>query len=119
MSIETSIRDYLNAHGIKQTFISEKCGWTKQKTNSIVNGKLANYGLDRWLTLPKYVPEKDTRMLLKNCYRQYQQYSKVKTMLKNNLISLLDTTFPDVNQLFRSPARADGSEKWVDFATYQ
>ena len=77
--------------------------------------KLANYGLDRWLTLPKYVPEKDTRMLLKNCYRQYQQYSKVQTMLKNNLISLLDTTFPDVNRLFRSPARADGSEKWVDF----
>ena len=27
--------------------------------------------------------------MLKNCYRQYQQYSKVQTMLKNNLISLL------------------------------
>ena len=32
--------------------------------------------------------------MLKICYRQYQQYSKVQTMLKNNLISLLDTTFP-------------------------
>ena len=30
--------------------------------------KLANYGLDRWLTLPRYVPEEDTRLLLKNCY---------------------------------------------------
>ena len=62
--------------------------------------KLANYGLDRWLTLPRYVPEEDTRLMLKTCYRQYQQYSKVQTMLKNNLISLLDTAFPDVNRLF-------------------
>ena len=77
--------------------------------------KLANYGLDRWLTLPRYIPEEDTRLLLKNCYRQYRQYSKVQTVLKNNLISLLDTVFPNVNRLFSSPARADGSEKWVDF----
>lgn len=67
--------------------------------------KLANYGLDHWLTLPRYVPEEDTRLMLKTCYRQYQQYSKVQTMLKNNLISLLDTTFPDANRLFTSPPR--------------
>ncbi len=77
--------------------------------------KLANYGLDRWLTLPRYIPEEDTRLLLKNCYRQYKQYSKVQTVLKNNLIALLDTTFPNANRLFNSPSRADGSEKWVDF----
>ena len=77
--------------------------------------KLANYGLDHWLTLPRYVPEEDTRLMLRACYRQYQQYSKVRTMLKNNLISLLDTAFPDANRLFTSPPRADGSEKWVDF----
>lgn len=77
--------------------------------------KLANYGLDRWLTLPRYVPEEDTRLLLKNCYRQYRQYSKVQTVLKNNLISLLDTVFPNVNRLFSSPIRGDWSEKWVDF----
>ena len=77
--------------------------------------KLANYGLDHWLTLPRYVPEEDARLMLKTCYRQYQQYSKVQTMLKNNLISLLDTAFPDANRLFTSPPRANGSEKWVDF----
>ena len=77
--------------------------------------KLANYGLDRWLTLPRYVPEEGARLLLKNCYRQYRQYSKVQTVLKNNLISLLDTVFPNVNRLFSSPIRGDGSEKWVDF----
>ena len=78
--------------------------------------KLANYGLEQWLVLPRYVPEEDTRLLLKNCYRQYRQYSKVQTVLKNNLISLLDMAFPNVNRLFSSPVRKDGSEKWVDFA---
>ena len=87
----------------------------RAKTDKKDAVKLANYGLDHWLTLPRYVPEADTRLMLKNCYRQYQQYSKMQTMLKNNLISLLDTAFPDANRLFSSPARADGSEKWVDF----
>ena len=87
----------------------------KVKTDKKDAIKLANYGLDQWLELPHYVPEEDTRLMLKNCYRQYQQYSKVQTILKNNLISLLDTAFPNANRLFSSPPRADGSEKWVDF----
>lgn len=87
----------------------------RAKTDKKDAVKLANYGLDHWLTLPRYVPEEDTRLLLKNCYRQYQQYSKVQTMLKNNLISLLDAVFPEVNRLFSSHPRPDGSEKWVDF----
>ena len=78
--------------------------------------KLANYGLDRWLTLPRYVPEEDTRLLLKNCYRQYRQYSKVQTVLKNNLISLLDTVFPNANRLFQqSRSVRMEARKWVDF----
>lgn len=87
----------------------------KAKTDKKDAIKLANYGLDHWLTLPRYFPEEDTRLMLKSCYRQYQQYSKLQTMLKNNLISLLDNAFPDANRFFRSPPRADGSEKWVDF----
>ena len=31
--------------------------------------KLANYGLDKWLKLPRYIPEENTRLLLKSCYR--------------------------------------------------
>ena len=87
----------------------------KVKTDKKDAIKIANYGLDQWLELPKYAPEEDTRLMLKNCYRQYQQNSKVQTILKNNLISLLDTAFPNANRLFSSPPRADGSEKWVDF----
>jgi len=36
--------------------------------------------------------------------------------LQNNLISLLDKTWPGANELFDSPARDDGHQKWVDFA---
>ena len=74
--------------------------------------KLGKYGLTYWNELPRYIPEEDIRLMLKTSYRQY---SKVQAMSKNNLISLLDTAFPDANRLFSSPARADGSEKWVDF----
>lgn len=87
----------------------------RAKTDKKDAVKLANYGLDHWLSLQRYLPEEDARLMLKTCHRQYQQYSKLQTMLKNNLISLLDTAFPDANRLFTSPARADGSEKWVDF----
>ena len=56
-------------------------------------------------------------MQLKTLNRQQSLYSKTKTMMKNNLIALLDQTYPGVNALFDSPVREDGSQKWVDFAT--
>ena len=87
----------------------------RAKTDKKDAVKLANYGLDRWLTLPMFSPEEEIRMQLKTCCRQYQQYSKIQTMQQNNFISLLDTVFPGVNRLFSSPVRSDGSEKWVDF----
>ena len=65
--------------------------------------KLTNYGIGRWLKIPEYTPEEDVRHLLKTLSRQYNQYIKIKVMLKNNLISLLGQTFPDVNRLFTSP----------------
>ena len=80
--------------------------------------KLANYGLDHWLALPRYIPEDEVRLVLKATYRQYQQCSKVQTMRSNNLVPLLDTAFPNANRLFTSPARADGNEKWVDLSRF-
>jgi transposase len=89
----------------------------KVKTDKADSLKIAAYGLSDWLALPEYVPEDDVRRMLKTFSRQYAKYGKVKTMLKNNLISLLDQTFPGVNELFSSPPRqSDGHQKWVDFA---
>ena len=79
--------------------------------------KIANYGLSEWLNLPQFFPEEDIRLSLKVFCRQYNKYSKLKTMLKNNFISITDSTFPGVNELFTSqPRKSDGHEKWLDFA---
>lgn len=89
----------------------------KAKTDKLDAIKIANYGLDRWSALEKYIPESEIRKMLKTYNRQYGQYMKSKVTLKNNLITLLDETFPGVNSLFTSaPRKADGHEKWVDFA---
>ena len=81
--------------------------------------KIANYTLTNWLKLQQFTPEEDVRHMLKIYSRQYNKYKKILTMLKNNLISLLDSTFPGANELFTStPRKADGHEKWVDFIAY-
>ena len=38
----------------------------RAKTDKKDAVKLASYGLARWVTLPRYVPEDNTRLLLKN-----------------------------------------------------
>ncbi len=79
--------------------------------------KLANYAIDRWRDLSRYMPENDIRQMLKSCNRQYSQYIKVKVMLRSNLIALLDQTFPGLNNIFPSaPRKDDGHFKWIDFA---
>lgn len=88
----------------------------KVKTDKKDAVKIANYGLDRWLNLVGYMPEEEIRQMLKACSRQYNKYIRLKTALKNNLISLLDQTFPGVNTLFTSHPREDGHQKWLDFS---
>lgn len=89
----------------------------KGKTDKIDSLKIANYGLTHWLNLPEYIPEDEIRHMLKAFNRQYNKYIKIKITLKNNLISILDQTFPGANELFTSPPRkSDGHEKWIDFA---
>ena len=87
------------------------------KTDPADAMKIANYAILHWNDLEKYSSEDETRLLLKTYCRQFYKYSEVKTALKNNLISILDQSFPDCNTFFTSPARADdGHQKWVDFA---
>ena len=89
----------------------------KGKTDKLDAVKIANYCLDRWTDLERYSPTDQIRQTLKTCRRQYDQYIRLKVNLKNNLIALLDGTFPGVNTLLKSaPRDTDGHEKWVDFA---
>ena len=85
------------------------------KTDKADSVKIARYTLDKWHKLQQYGLMDELRNQLKTMNRQFGYYMKLKTAMKNNLISLLDRTFPGVNTFFDSPARSDGSQKWVDF----
>lgn len=86
------------------------------KTDKADSKKIARYTLDRWAKLKQYGNMDKTRNQLKTMNRQFGFYMDQKTAMKNNLIALLDQTFPGANDFFDSPARSDGSQKWVDFA---
>ncbi|MDZ5726201.1 MULTISPECIES: IS110 family transposase [Acetobacterium] len=79
--------------------------------------KIARYALDSWNDLKQYSLMDEIRNQLKTMNRQFGFYMKHKTAMKNNFIAILDQTYPGVNTYFNSPARDDGSQKWVDFAT--
>jgi len=87
----------------------------KVKTDKKDALKIAKYGLDNWTKLREHTPMDTIRQQLKLFSRQYNLYMKTSVALQNNLISLLDKTFPGANELFDSPTRADGHQKWVDF----
>lgn len=88
----------------------------KVKTDKADSIKIARYALDKWQFLEQYSVMDEIRNQLKTMNRQFGFYMKHKTAMKNNLIAILDQTYPGVNTYFDSPARSDGSQKWVDFA---
>lgn len=85
------------------------------KTDKADSKKIARYALDRWTKLKQYGSMDKTRNQLKTMNRQFGFYMDQKTAMKNNLIALLDQAYPGANDFFDSPARSDGSQKWVDF----
>ena len=85
------------------------------KTDKADSKKIARYTLDRWTKLRQYGNMDKIRNQLKTMNRQIGFYMNQKTAMKNNLIALIDQTYPGANDFFDSPARSDGSQKWVDF----
>ena len=87
----------------------------KVKTDKADAMKIAQFALDKWEILPQYTPMDTIRYDLKTLHRQFQLSSKTRTALNNNLIALLEQSYPGANRCFDSPVRPDGSQKWVDF----
>ena len=117
------VAQYLHSEGIFVSAVNPKLikdygsnTLRKVKTDAADSRKIARYGLDNWAELRQYASMDTIRYQLKTLNRQQGLYSKTKTMMKNNLIALLDQTYPGVNALFDSPVREDGTQKWVDFA---
>ena len=72
------------------------------KTDKADSKKIARYTLDRWAKLPQYGSMDKTRNQLKTMNRQFGFYMAQKTAMKNNLIALLDQTYPGANDFFDS-----------------
>ena len=89
----------------------------KVKSDKADAVKIARYALDKWQNLKQYSVMDELRNQLKTMNHQFGFYMKHKTAMKNNLIGILDQTYPGVNTCFDSPARSDGSQKWVDFTS--
>ena len=88
----------------------------KVKSDKADAVKIARYTLDKWQNLKQYSVMDELRNHLKTMNRQFGFYMKHKTSTINNLIGILDQTYPGVNTYFESPVRSDGSQKRVDFA---
>ena len=86
------------------------------KTDKADAVKIARYALDNWADLRDYTPMDTIRYDLKTLNRQFQLASKQRTASANNLIALLEQSFPGIRKCFDSPLRSDGTQKWVDFA---
>lgn len=65
--------------------------------------KIARYTLDSWTELRQYSFMDEIRNQLKIMNRQFDFYMKHKTAMKNNLIGILDQTYPGANTYFDSP----------------
>ena len=89
----------------------------KVKSDKADAVKIARYALDKWQNLKQHSVMDELRNQLKTTNRQFGFYMKHKMAMKNNLIGILDQTYPDVNTCFDSSAHSDGSQKWVDFAS--
>ena len=116
--VTTALHEYgIYVCVLNPLFIKQSGGGSirKVKTDKADAMKIAKYGFDNWVDLREYTPMDTVRQQLKLCSRQYNLYMKTVVSLQNNLISLADKTFPGVNELFSSPERADGHQKWVDF----
>jgi len=87
----------------------------KVKSDKADAVKIARYALDSWTDLKQYSLMDEIRNQLKTMNRQFSFYMKHKTAMKNNLVGILDKTYPGANTYFDSPVRDDGSQKWVDF----
>lgn len=62
----------------------------KVMADKVGSREIAKYGLDNWVELRQYAFMDTIRYQRKTLNRQCNLYSKTKTMMKSNLIALLD-----------------------------
>ena len=86
----------------------------KVKTDKADSVKIARYTLDSWANLKQYSLMDELRSQLKTMNRQFDFYMKHKTAMKNNLIGLIDQTYPAPTPISTAlPARTAVRNGWI------
>lgn len=88
----------------------------KGKTDKMDAIKLAQYGLEKWLTLKPYEPQEATYSELKLLGRQYTNYIEMRVAALNQFSDLLDQTMPGIDRLLKSNSANKAKCKACDFA---
>ena len=87
----------------------------KVKTDKRDSMTIANYGIDKWLSLRQFTPQEDVYAELKLLGRQYRFFMESRIELLLNLTHLLDYTMPGIKALFKGWSEYSGKDKLCDF----
>ena len=88
----------------------------KAKTDKIDSVRIANYGIDHWLSMTAYCPPDEIYSELKLLGRQYDQYVRLKVNCKIQLANLLDGVMPGIKTILQGTVPAYSTkDKLCDF----
>ena len=87
----------------------------KVKTDKRDSMTIANYGIDKWLSLRPFTPQEDVYAELRLLGRQYRFFMESRIALLLNLTHLLDYTMPGIKTAFNGWNEYSGKDKLCDF----
>ena len=91
-------------------------GLRRVKTDKADSMKIAQYGIDHWLSLVEYTDSEEVYKELSVLSRQYRHFMRVHVTSLQGLTHLLDYTMPGIKKELASWNNRTGRDKLSDFA---
>lgn len=90
-------------------------GLRRVKTDKADSMKIAQYGIDHWLSLVEYIDSEEVYKELSVLSRQYRHFMRVHVTSLQGLTHLLDYTMPGIKKELASWNNRTGRDKLSDF----
>ena len=90
-------------------------GLRRVKTDKADSMKIAQYGIDHWLSLVEYIDSEEVYKELSVLSRQYRHFMRVHVTSLQGLKHLLDYTMPGIKKELASWNNRTGRDKLSDF----
>ena len=103
----------INPYQMKQYRVQ---GLRRVKTDKADSMKIAQYGIDHWISLVEYIDSEEVYEELSILSRQYRHFMRVHVTSLQGLTHLLDYTMPGIKKEFASWSNRTGRDKLADFA---